>query len=155
VENVIQIPAAEEAARPLADLGTSDRPYRSAIVAIPYAAPYLGRVRMLQRLTVEAVVRFSPIGTSTEAPESLRVVFELCRGPIAVYRFAAEVERELLLGSGEGYYPLTIDADFNNPIPMQLPDNLGWRFSGSLKRQEGKAGTPTLYFFMSTQLNPP
>lgn len=155
MEDVIQIPAAEASARPLADLGSSDRPYSCPIVGIPQAAPYLGRVRMLQRLTLEAVVRFDPTGTSTEAPQVMSTVFELTRGPIAVFRAAVDLDRELLLGTGQGYYPLLVDTDFNNPIPMRLPDNLGWRFTGSLKRQEGKAGTPTLFFYMSAQLNPP
>lgn len=155
MENVIQIPAEEASARPLADLGTSDRPYSCPIVAIPYAAPYQNRKRMLQRLTVEAVIRFDPTGTTTEAPETLQTAFELTRGPIAVLRVPIEVERQLLLGTGQGYYQVFIDTDLNNPIPMSLPDNLGWRFTGSLRRQEGKAGTPTLYFFMSAQLNPP
>jgi hypothetical protein len=164
-EGEIQIPPATVAAATIGDLGKADQPYHTPFVSIPYAAPYLGRVRMLMRITLKGVIIFVPSG-NVSAPETIECSFDLYRGGIPIFSTPVGADQALLQSSGIAYYSFQIDTDFNNPYQMTLPENLRWRFSGALQRQVAPppeeeepppppiSGSPTLRFALSHELQP-
>lgn len=101
---------------------------------IPFATPYVDRVRLLKRFNVNFAIYMEASGGKKE-PELLSMFFvrwELLRSGIVVYRETLalqEASRELFLfGGGTEHLEHESSGDLTNPISLSSGQSFTWRF---------------------------